>query len=454
MRIKTLLVSALLMATSAFTASAQQYPHGLVDKVVALVGNEMIQLSAIEEEVRMQMMQGVITDKNMRCTLLENTLVSKLMLNQARIDSLTVNEEYVDIELDNRLQDIKTRLGGEKATEEYFHKPLFKLKQEWRETFREQSLTQDMQNTIAQGVTALTPKDVEDFYKHTPKDSLPIISTQYEIRQIVLYPPKEDAVFRVKERLLEFRDRVLNGEKFSTLAATYSQDPYSARRGGELGMAAKQMYWPAFGDAAIVLKEGQVSQIVETPDGFHLIQMIEREGDMFNARHILLKPDVLSTDKAECLNRLDSIANAIRTDSLTFEKAVLFYSQDPVSRLGEGRLVDENTGSPLFEKDQLKTSDYAALKNLKVGELSSAFESRDNEGREGNVVYKIIRLERIIPSHVANLENDYNVILNMANNKQVSDAVEKFIKEKQRTTYIRIDPLFRDCAFKRDGWLK
>ncbi|HNY23153.1 MAG TPA: peptidylprolyl isomerase [Bacteroidales bacterium] len=453
MRTKILPLTALLLlaTTGVF---AQKYQNGLVDKVIALVGNEMIQLSTIEEEVQMQMMQGVITDKNIRCEILESMLVSKLMLNQARLDSLTVNEEYVELELESRLQDIKTRLGGEKATEDYFHKPIFKLKQEWREMYRERSLTQDMQSNITSGVTQLTPKDVEDFYKHTPKDSLPIISTQYEIRQIVLYPPKDEAVLIVKERLLEFRERIINGEKFSTLAALYSQDPYSARKGGELGMAAKQMYWPAFGDAAIILKPGQVSQIVETPDGFHIIQMIEREGDMFNARHILLKPDVLNSDRASCLNRLDSIANAIRKDSLTFEEAVIRYSQDVASRMNGGRVAEQQSGSQRFDKDQLKASDYNMLKNLKEGEISAAFESRDNEGREGNVVYKIIKLEKIIPSHNANLKDDYNVIQNMANNKQMLDAIENFIREKQRITYIRIDPLFRDCTFKRDGWIK
>lgn len=447
----TVLLLCLLITIPVF---GQKYSNGLVDKVIALVGNEMIQLSVIEEDVQMQMMQGVITDKNLRCNILENMLISKLMLNQARLDSLTVNEEYVELELENRLQDIKTRLGGEKATEDYFRKPIFKLKQEWRELFREQSLTRDMQSVIVEKVPPLTPKDIEEFYAVTPKDSLPIIPTQYQLSQIVLYPPKEEAILMVKERLLEFRERILNGERFSTLATLYSQDPYSARRGGELGMAAKQMYWPAFGDAAIVLKEGQVSQIVETPDGFHLIQMIEREGDMFNARHILLKPNVLSSDRVKCLNRLDSIANAIKTDSITFERAALFYSEDPSSRLSDGRMADQNTGSIFFEKDQLKTSDYNVLRDMKEKDISAAFESRDNEGREGNVIYKIIRLDKIIPSHVANLKDDYNIIQNIAENKKQLEAVEKFIKEKQTTTYIRIDPLFRDCTFKREGWIK
>lgn len=454
MKIKKSAASLLFFLLISASTFGQRYDNGLVDKVIALIGNEMIQLSTIEEDVQMQMMQGIITDKNLRCEILENMLISKLMLNQARLDSLTVNEEYVEMELENRLQDIKTRLGGEKATEDYFHKPIFKLKQEWRDLFREQSLTRDMQYAVTEKVPDMTPKDIEAFYNITPKDSLPIIPTQYQLSQIVLYPPKEEAILLVKERLLEFRERILNGERFSTLAAMYSQDPYSSRRGGELGMAAKQMYWPAFGDAAIILKEGQVSQIVETPDGFHIIQMIEREGDMFNARHILLKPQVLSTDRVKCMDRLDSIATALKADSTTFEKAALFYSEDPPSRLNGGHMSDENSGSMLFDKDQLKTSDYNVLKDMKEGDISASFESRDNEGREGNVIYKIIRLDKIIPSHVANLQDDYNVIQDMAKNKASLDAVEKFIREKQQTTYIRIDPLFRDCAFRREGWIK
>ena len=182
--------------------------------------------------------------------------------------------------------------------------------------------------------------------------------------------------------------------------------------------------------------------------------MIEREGDMFNARHILLKPQVLSADRVKCLDRLDSIASAIKSDSTTFEKAALVYSEDPPSRLNGGRMSDENSGSMLFDKDQLKTSDYNVLKDMKEGDISAPFESRDNKGREGNVIYKVIRLDKIIPAHMANLQDDYNVIQDMANNKARLDAVEKFIREKQQTTYIRIDPLFRDCAFKREGWIK
>lgn len=443
----------LLCCCPGLSLKAQRYENGLIDKVVALVGNEIIQLSSIEQEVQMQMMQGVVSDKNIRCKLLENLMISKLMLNQARIDSLPANTESIDLEVENHLQQIKTRLGGEKATEEYFHKPLFKIKQELIEAKKEETLVSAMQSKIIQGLTELTPSEIEKYYEKVPKDSLPIISTQYQIRQIVLYPKKEDAVMLVRERLLEFRERILNGEKFSTLAMMYSQDRNTARRGGELGMATKGMYWPAFGDAASILKIGQVSQIVETPDGFHLIQMIAKEGDMFNVRHILLRPDILSSNRTACRNRLDSILQVMETDSLDFAAAAGKFSEDPKSRLNGGLLVNENSGSPFFEKDQLKASDYNMLKKMKVGEISKPFESRDTESHEGNLIFKVIKLEKIIPSHVASIEQDYNIIQNMAKQSQSLQAIEDFIAEKQKTTYIRIDPLFKNCSFEREGWI-
>lgn len=436
------------------TVGAQTYPHGLVDKVIALVGGEMIQLSALEQEVQMQMMQGLVTDKNLRCNILENLLVSKLMITQARLDSLPVNDEQVELQLEEQLLNIKTRLGGEKETEAYFNKPMFKIRQEWKESFTEQTLAQSMQSEIMKDLPELTPAEVNAFYKKVSKDSLPIIPTQYQLRQIVVYPSKDDAVLQVKERLLEFRQRVLNGEKFSTLATLYSQDPYSARRGGELGMAAKTRYWPAFGDAAIVLKEGQVSQIVETPDGFHIIQMIRKEGDMFNARHILLKPEIALSNKRASIARLDSVLNLIVKDSVSFELAARRFSEDPKSRAAGGLMTDENSGVTFFEKDQLKVNDYNVLKNMKPGDISDTFETTDNEGREGNTVFKILKLEKILPSHTANIQDDYHAIQNLARGKQANDAIEAFIKEKQKLTYIRIDPLFQDCAFQREGWIK
>ncbi len=433
---------------------AQKYDGGLIDKSVAVVGNEMIMLSQLESEVQMMIANGYVSsDKNIRCQVLENLLTQKLFLNQARLDSLNVKEDMVEMELQQRFADIMTRLGGEKATEEYFKKPLYKIKQEWREALREQSLTQQMQQKVMQAAGSMTPSQVERFYKKTDKDSLPIISTQYRISQIVIYPEKEDAIMAVKEKLLSFRERITKGEKFTTLASLYSEDPGSAIRGGELRPASKNIYWPAFSDAAMALKPGQISQIVETPDGYHIIQMIEKEGEMFNARHILLKPKYTEADRKKGFKTLDSLRSKILKDSIKFELAARFYSQDPKTAVNGGQMVDPNTGSTYFEKDQLKPMDFAMLKDLKEGELSEPFETLDLEGR-GNTIYKIIRLDKILPSHTANINDDYITIQNIGNHKLQLDAIDKFIKEKQVLTYIRIDDIFRSCNFEKEGWVK
>jgi PPIC-type PPIASE domain. len=222
------------------TLSAQKYNDGLIDKTVALIGNEAIFLSQIENEIKMMQAQGEGTDRNTRCEVLEYLLEQKLYLNQAKIDSLTVNEAFVGMELDNRMGMILTQLGGEKEAEEYFKKPMHKIRQEWAEALREQSLTQQMQSSIISTVNSATPSEVEDFYKKVDKDSLPIISTQYKLSQIVLYPNQEQAKLAVKERLLDFRNRIMKGERFTTLATLYSEDPGSAIRGGELRMASKK----------------------------------------------------------------------------------------------------------------------------------------------------------------------------------------------------------------------
>lgn len=439
---------------SAIGASAQKYSDGLVDKTVAVIGGDMIMLSQIESELQMMRYNGGATDANARCEMLENMMVSKLFYVHAKKDSLVANDAQVEQVLQGRMDEVTSTLGGEKAVEEYFHKPIYKLRKEWKETMTEQTLIQQMQQKVSQNVARLSPSDVKDYFEKADAEDLPIISTRYRIRQIVLYPDRETAKLAVKEKLISLRERVLNGEKFSTLARLYSQDPGSTTKGGELGMMSKNIFWPAFSDAAMTLKVGQVSQVVETPDGFHLIQLIAREGDMFNARHILIKPNYSSDDKIAAFDKLDSIRFAIIKDSLSFADEAIKNSQDPKTSSNGGLLADESTGSSYFEKDQLKPADFTALKEMKEGEISEPFQSLDNEGRNGNTVYKIIYLDKVIPSHTATYENDYNDLLNLVQNKKAEEAIDKFITDKQRTTFIRIDPQFHGCAFKHEGWIK
>lgn len=433
---------------------AQTYPNGLIDKTIAVVGNEMISLSQLEQEILYMRMQGMYSDKNMRCEQLERMMDSKLFLMQARIDSLSVNQEMVNSSLEQRMAQIQTNFGGDDEVEKFYGKPIYKLRQEWRQQLEDMSLTQQMQQQIASSIPELTPHDVKKYISETDPEDLPMVPIKYQLSQISIYPDRENANLAVKEKLLSFRERIINGEKFSTLARIYSEDPGSARKGGELGMASKSIFWPAFSDAAMSLKPGVISQIVETPDGFHIIEVLEKKGDMFNARHILIKPSYTDQDRQKAFATLDSLKTEIQNDAVTFELAAKFYSQDAQTKTNGGQMADPNTGSSYFEIDQLKPQDYAAIKDLKEGEISEPVESKDNEGRDGNTVYKIIRVDKIIPAHAASFDNDYSDLLEEARAKEQNAAIDEFIDGKIKTTYIVIDPLFKNCEFSRDGWNK
>lgn len=435
-----------------FSASAQRY-RAVVDKTIAVVGNEMISLSEVEAQMQMLRAEGRASDKAMRCEVLENMMESKIFLMQARIDSISVNNEQVQAQLNQQMDNIRTALGGDDEVEAYFNKPLYRLRQEWQEQIEEQSLTQQSQMQIANDMQPLTPYDVKQYLDTVDVNMLPEIPTKYQMSQICVYPDREAAAIAVKERLLSLRERIINGEKFATLARLYSEDPGSARKGGELGMASKSIFWPAFSDAAMSLKPGTISQIVETPDGFHLIEVLEKKGDMFNARHILIKPQYTMEDEEKAYKRLDSLRTAIVVDSvMTFELAARYFSEDPATRTNGGQMSDPNTGSSYFEIDQLKPQDYEAIKELEIGEISQPITSLDNEGRDGNLVYKIVRLDKIVPAHVATFENDYTELLYIVDNEKKMEVIDNFIDEKIKDTYIVIDPLFGDCDFSRKEW--
>lgn len=430
---------------------AQEYPAGLIDKTVAVVGAEMISISDIENELQMMRAQGMSSDKNMRCSMLEQMLRSKLFLVKARLDSLNINHDMVEAEMNNRIDQIRTQLGGDKEAEAYFGKPMYKLRQEWRTALQDQSLIQQAQQKVASSIPPIVPYDVQQYIDGMDKDDLPVVPIKYQISQICIYPDREAAKMAVKARLLEIRERIIKGERFSTLARLYSQDPGSARRGGELGMASKSIFWPVFSDAAMALKPGVVSQIVETPDGFHIIEVLSKQGDMFNARHILLKPEYTSEDRNKAFHTLDSLKTKIEAGDLTFVQAARFWSEDPATRTNGGQVSDPHSGSAYFEIDQLKPQDYKAIQNLKEGEITVPIESVDNEGR-GNTVYKIIRLDKILPAHTADFSRDYNELLEHTRNARQMEAIEKFTTEQIKKTHIIIDPIFKDCDFENKGW--
>ncbi|MBE6252298.1 MAG: hypothetical protein E7109_02105 [Bacteroidales bacterium] len=450
---KIVVLAALLVAC--LPLNAQKY-KGVVDKTIAVVGGETILLSDVEAEVQQQRAVGSSSDRDLRCEILEMMMESKIFLMQARIDSLTIGSEAVESNLTQRMDYMRTTLGGDEEVEKYFGKPLYKLRQEWKKALEEQSLTEQARYNVADKIAEITPFDVQQYLSSTDPEDLPVVPVKYQLSQICLYPDREAAAVAVKEKLLSLRERIMNGEKFSTLARIYSEDPGSARRGGELGMASKSIFWPAFSDAAMALRPGTISQIVETPDGFHIIEVIEKKGDMFNARHILLKPQYTVEDREKAFARLDSLKTQIEAGEIEFPLAARFYSEDPATRTNGGQMADPSTGSSYFEIDQLKPADYNAIKDLEPGQISQPVESQDNEGylqgRQGNVIYKIIRVDKILPAHTATFENDYNQILESVRMRKQMAAVDEFLDKKIKDTYIVIDPMFAECEFSREAW--
>lgn len=441
----------LFLLIFSFGISSYAQENISIDKVIAVVGNERILLSDVEQELLRIKMQGSANANIDRCQLLEQLLIQKLLITQAKIDSIQVNEGSVESEVDRRLKYFINQIGSEKALENYFNKPIFEIKDDLREIIREQQLTQQMQRKIVDKVK-ITPSDVKAFYKKIPTDSLPELPLQYELQQIAIYPPDADkAKLEAKEKLLEIRNRVLNGERFATLAALYSEDRASAIKGGELGFRSREELVKAFADAAFNLKEGQISQVVETEYGLHIIQMIEKRNDQVNVRHILLKPQFTSDLLTKAIQKLDSIANLIRLDSITFENAVLRFSEDKKSNLNKGLMINPFTNTSLFEKEQLQPSDFYAIKDLKEGEFSAPFESRDEHA---NIVFKIIKVKRIVPAHKANLKDDYDKIQELAKSSKENEILRDWVSKKIKSFYIRIDEDFHNCDFQSKGWIK
>ncbi len=324
--LKSMLV--LLIAYFGILQTASSQDEQIIDQVVAVVGKNIVLESDIQNQYLNAVMQGQIRGaaSEARCRILEDILYQKLMVTQAEVDSLTVDEIRVEGELDRRLGSFIQQFGSQEKLEQYYGKSLNEIKAELHEVVAEQMLAQEVQQSIVMSVT-VTPSEIKSFYRSIPKDSLPLIKTEYKIAEIVKKPPVNiEEKLRVKEQLLDLRKRILDGENFSTMAVLYSADPGSASKGGELGFYGRGQLYHEFEAVAYKLKEGEISNVVETEAGYHIIQLIERKGDYINVRHILLTPKVSPADLLKARTLLDSVAKLVRADSMSFERAVELYS--------------------------------------------------------------------------------------------------------------------------------
>jgi peptidyl-prolyl cis-trans isomerase SurA len=443
---KIAILTALALACSV-PAGAQM----VIDRIVAVVGEHRILQSDVETQYLQNRAQGIPMPGDPKCDILEDFLSQKLLVNQAKIDSVEISEGTVEMELDGRLNYFMNMIGSQEALEEYFGKSIIQIKEDMREAVRENLLMRQMQSTITADVT-VTPSEVRSFYNSLQRDSVPFINSKIEISQILMYPDiKEEAIFETKQKLLDLRKRILNGEKFSTLAVLYSEDPGTAPKGGETGFMGKGEMDPAYAKAAFSLKEGGISTIVESSFGYHIIQLIERREDRVNTRHILLKPEVQADAVLAVRRKLDSIAGLIRTDTLSFSAAARIYSQDRKSAVNGGIMVNPNDNTTEFTMDELQPAEFVALRDVNVGEITDPFKATDENGKE---VYKIILLQNRTRPHRANLKDDYKVLKGMALEHKKEEAFEEWMDEKIGETYVKIDNSFAGCNFHKKAWLK
>ncbi len=447
---KAVCVSASLMLLAG--SSAAQEEGGMeIDKIVAIIGRQIVMYSDIQSQKMQIRAQNYMVDDDIDCQILEQGMYQKLLVNQAIVDTVEVSEAQVNAETDRRLNYYVTQIGGEDKLEEYYKKPMADIREDLLDIVKEQLTAQNMEDEVTRSVT-VTPQEVRDCFRSLPKDSLPIINTEFEIEQLSISPKIEETeILRIKDRLREFKERVAKGESFATLAVLYSEDPASAMKGGELGFMTRNELVPEFSAVAFNLVPNEVSKVVKTEYGYHIIQLIEKRGERMNCRHILLRPRVSATEKKNAMMRLDSIRQKIVDKEITFKQACWLFSEDEETKLNGGVMLNPYTGTSLFEAEQLDPKVANAIRNLEVGEISKPFEAEDEQQ---NTVCKIVLLRSKTKPHKANLSQDYQRIQNLAVEKKKSEVLEEWLSKTIESTYIKIDDEYKKCKFRNKEWLK
>ena len=442
----------LLLAGMGTSLNAQSRGDSVVDGVIAIVGSSAILKSDIENQYIQLRQQGTIagSSNSVKCSIFEKMLFQKLLLNQAQVDSIKVTDTQVESEMDRRMRYFIGLEGSPEKLEERFQKSLIEIKNEMRDMIKDQMLTDQAQQKILKDVT-ITPEEVKTFFRKLPKDSIPEINSEMEIgiisKQPVISDEEKDYA---RNKLKEIRERVLKGDDFSTLAVLYSEDPGSAKKGGELGMFKRGDMRPEFEATAFRLKPGEVSDIVETEDGFHLIQMIQRRGEYVNVRHILIQPKVSILGMNSVKNALDSVSTQIETKKITFDDAVRKYSDDPNKNNG-GMLINPATNNSRFEADQLDPKVFFVIDKLKSGETSSPVIYKNERGKEE---YRIYYLKSRTAPHKANIHDDYLRIQEVALNNKKDKVIEEWITDKVGKTFVSILDHSLNCTFQRNWMVK
>lgn len=438
----------LIISFVLFAVSSKAQEPQVIDRVVAVVGQNIILQSDIEAQYMQLRLQGGIqgSASSIRCEILEDLMFRKLMLNQAEMDSITVTDEQVNAEVDRLVRYFISQLGSQENLEKYYKKSMSEIKEELFRMRKDQMLEEQVQQTMLANVE-VTPAEVRKCYYAIPHDSVPMVNSKYEIAHIVKKPSITlEQKLEVKDRLYKMRKRILDGERFSTLALLYSEDPGSAKKGGELGFHGRGEFAPEFEAAAFNLRDGEISEVIETEFGFHIIQMIERRGEFVNVRHILLTVKVSPEALQEAYDELDSIAKLINNDSITFDEAVRKFS-DENDKISGGILVNPNTGSTLFDASELDQQVSFTINRMQVGELSEPVPMKTDDNKDA---YRLLYLKRKTAPHKANLKDDYTLIRDWAMQQKREEIINKWIANNSQKAYIKVIDDFKDCDFMFD----
>ena len=425
----------------------------IIDQVVWVVGDEAILKSEVEEERLAALSERRDIDGDPYCVIPEQLAIQKLFLNQAEIDSIEVDDSEIISRVDAQINFFIQQIGSEEKVEEYFNKTMTQIREKLRQNVRDGLTAQRVQQEIV-GEIKVTPAEVRNYFNSLPYDSIPYIPTNVEVQIITKEPTVPQVeIDAVKAKLREFTERVTSGEtSFSTLALLYSEDPGSRVRGGELGFMGRGQLLPEFANVAFNLQDpNKVSKIVETEYGYHIIQLIEKRGDRINCRHILLRPHVPAEAIDSSLVGLDSIADNIRNNKYTFEQAALYISDDKDTRLNNGLMPNPYDNTSKFQMQQLPQEIAKVVDGLNVGEISDPFTMLDDNGKE---VCAIVKLKTKIEGHKATISEDYQRLKDLVTAKMGEEKLKEWIKEKLQTTSVRIDPEWRNCDFKYEGWVK
>lgn len=413
-----------------------------IDGIAAVLEEHVILKSLVEGQYQQALSQGTVMPADAKCLILDQLLLEKLFLAEAERDSIYIAEEEIDKELNRRMEVFVNMFGSQDKLEEYYGKSIYDLKEEFRSDVRQQMLSERMKGNIFRGLS-VSPKEVREFYDKIPLDSLPFFNSEVEIGQIVMYvKPTLKQKMEAQAKAEKIREEIINGSDFSFQALLYSDDPGSSDNGGDLGWVKRGSFVPDFEAVAFRLKPGEISEVVETEFGYHIIQLVKKEGNRINAKHVLISSATDFTNLETIRTEITAVKNRLHEGTLTFQKAVSIYSEDDQTKYSGGLMTNKETGNTFFEMNKLEGQIAVELAGINPGDFSTVISYKSLRGKEG---FRIIYLKSETPAHKASIDTDYSKIKAVAKQSKQAEALEKWIEEKSKTVFVRLNEDYTDC---------